>query len=180
MQILPYDRRRAVEYARKWAYSRNPLFYDFKGIGGDCTNFISQCLLAGSCVMNETPTYGWYYHGLNNRAPAWTGVVYLHNFLLRNTGEGPFGAAAPVEKLELGDVIQLGRSNGTFYHTLLVTGQDHRGILVAAHSDDAFNRPLHSYHFHRARGIHIHGVRSNGKCECYEDLLRGTSLFPCL
>ena len=31
----PYDRERAVEYARRWALSRNPLFIDFTGIGGD-------------------------------------------------------------------------------------------------------------------------------------------------
>ena len=179
MQHLQYDRFRAVEYARRWAYSRNPLFYDFKGIGGDCTNFISQCLLAGSCHMNETPTYGWYYHGLNNRAPAWTGVVYLHNFLIRNTGAGPYGSPAPLETLERGDIIQLGRASGTFYHTLLITGKDHRGILVSAHSDDAYDRPLRSYHYHRLRGIHILGVRGGEKCECYEALLQGRALFPC-
>ena len=37
-----YDRRRAREYARRWAYGRNPLFYNFTGIGGDCTNFIVE------------------------------------------------------------------------------------------------------------------------------------------
>lgn len=180
MKLQAYDRGRAVEYARKWAYGRNPLFYDFKGIGGDCSNFVSQCLLAGCCVMNETPTFGWYYHGLNNRAPAWTGVSYLYNFLTRNTGAGPFGVPRAVESLEPGDIIQLGRANGTFYHSLVFTGMDHRGILVSAHSDDAFDRPLHSYHYHRARGIHIQGARSAGQCDCFDALLKGRSLFPCL
>ena len=36
----PYNRERAVEYARRWALSRNPLFENFSGIGGDCTNFV--------------------------------------------------------------------------------------------------------------------------------------------
>ncbi|MBR5616363.1 MAG: amidase domain-containing protein, partial [Clostridia bacterium] len=39
---IPYMRERAVEYALRWALSRNPLFPDFAGIGGDCTNFVSQ------------------------------------------------------------------------------------------------------------------------------------------
>ena len=43
IQLLPYNRRAAVAYAHKWAYSRNPAFYDFSEIGGDCTNFASQC-----------------------------------------------------------------------------------------------------------------------------------------
>ena len=50
-----YVRERAVMYARKYALVRNPLFYSFAGIGGNCTNFVSQCVLAGSCVMNFTP-----------------------------------------------------------------------------------------------------------------------------
>ncbi|MBR2024561.1 MAG: amidase domain-containing protein, partial [Clostridia bacterium] len=54
-----YNRENAVKYARKYALMRNPLFFTFEGIGGNCTNFVSQCILAGSCVMNFTPTFGW-------------------------------------------------------------------------------------------------------------------------
>ena len=43
---LEYDRARAVEYARRWALARNPLFLDFTGLGGNCTNFVSQCIFA--------------------------------------------------------------------------------------------------------------------------------------
>ena len=50
MVIKPYDRRAAVEYAHKWAFGRNPEFYDFSEIGGDCTNFASQCLYAGAVL----------------------------------------------------------------------------------------------------------------------------------
>jgi hypothetical protein len=59
--IRDYDRRAAVEYAHRWAYGRNPRYYDFEKLGGDCTNFASQCLYAGSGVMNYTPQLGWYY-----------------------------------------------------------------------------------------------------------------------
>ena len=43
-----YNRASAVAYARRWALSRNPLFTNFAGRGGDCTNFISQCVYAGT------------------------------------------------------------------------------------------------------------------------------------
>ena len=76
-----YDRRRAREYARRWAYGRNPLFYNFTGIGGDCTNFISQCILAGCCTMNCRETFGWYYNSSYARTPSWTGVQYLYCLL---------------------------------------------------------------------------------------------------
>ena len=33
--IKPYDRDRAVQYAHKWAYARNPAYLDFEELGGD-------------------------------------------------------------------------------------------------------------------------------------------------
>ena len=49
---LEYDRARAVEYARRWALARNPLFLDFTGLGGNCTNFVSQCIFAYNQISN--------------------------------------------------------------------------------------------------------------------------------
>ena len=146
---LPYIRERAVEYALRWALSRNPLFPDFAGIGGDCTNFVSQAILAGSCVMNDTLDFGWYYFSPENRAPAWTGVQFFYNFitgnpeyLRENGGEGQFGAEAPTTMIEPGDVVQLANEQGTYYHTLMITGREGDDFLVSAHTDDARNRPL--------------------------------------
>lgn len=34
-----YDRNAVVLYAHQWAYGRNPAFYDYEHLGGDCTNF---------------------------------------------------------------------------------------------------------------------------------------------
>ena len=82
--LAPYDRRAAVAYAHAWAYGRNPAFYDYEQIGGDCTNFASQCVYAGSGVMNFTQTYGWFYIDANNKSPAWTGVEYFYNFMTRS------------------------------------------------------------------------------------------------
>ena len=44
--LIPYNRRSAVEYAHTWAYGRNPAYFDYQRLGGDCTNFASQCLYA--------------------------------------------------------------------------------------------------------------------------------------
>ena len=154
-----YDRAAVVLYAHQWAYGRNPAFYDYEQLGGDCTNFASQCIYAGAAVMNFTPTFGWYYIDINNRAPAWTGVEYLYNFLTNNEGEGPFAEEAKLNKLEAGDIVQLGTAAGDFYHSPVVVAVRHGRIFIAAHSYDAFMRPLSSYSFARARGIHILGVR---------------------
>lgn len=159
MRIVEYNRTAAYDYARKWALGRNPSYYDFEKIGGDCTNFASQCIYAGSGIMNFTPTFGWFYKSLSNRAPAWTGVKYLYKFLTTNDGVGPFAEEVPLDKLMLGDIIQLGDASGNYYHSPVVVGFKQGDILVAAHSYDVFDRPLSSYTFDRVRGIHISGVR---------------------
>lgn len=159
METLLYDRRAAVEYAKKWAFRRNPAYYNFDNLGGDCTNFASQCIYAGAKVMNYTPTFGWYYINVNERAPAWTGVEYLYNFLTTNEGAGPFGREAPLGELEPGDIVQLGRATGDFYHTPVVVAVRKDAIYVAAHTYDAYMRPLSSYNYSKVRGIHIEGVR---------------------
>jgi len=178
--IKPYQRLRAVEYAQKWAYSRSPLFQDYTDFGGDCTNFISQCLLAGSCVMNPLPTFGWYYRSENDYSPSWTGVPFLYNFLTANMEEGPFGDEIPPDSAELGDIVQLGREDGTYYHTLIITGIRDDEILVSAHDNNAYNRALSSYTYSNARFIHIRGVRFlivENDC-CFNGLINGTSIFP--
>lgn len=178
--IKPYRRMHAVEYARTWALSRNPLFSRFDTFGGDCTNFVSQCLFAGSCIMNETPTFGWFYRAQGDYAPAWTGVPYLYNFLIDNMEVGPFGHEIPVESAEPGDIIQLGRRDDTYYHTLLVTGMREDVPLVCAHDNDALDRPLDTYTYDRARCVHIDGVRFSVAASdcCFEGVISGTSIFP--
>ncbi len=159
MKIKPYNRSVAVAYARRWALSRNPAYYDFQNIGGDCTNFASQCIFAGSGVMNYTPTMGWYYRSINDRAPAWSGVEYLHNFLVSNRTAGPYASAVPRSKAQAGDIVQLGTKEGRFYHCPVITAVTPE-ILVAAHTYDALDRPLSSYRYDTARFLHIEGVRT--------------------
>ena len=177
-----YDRDRALAYAREWAMSRNPLFIDYTGFGGDCTNFVSQCLFAGSCRMNFTPMFGWYYLDAESRTASWTGVRYFYNFLTDNRGEGPFGVETDAAALRVGDVVQLQNKEGTFYHTLFVSGIDpDAGILVAAHSDDAFDRPLSTYTYAAARFLQVSGVRVEldvSAGSCFYDLIGGIAIKP--
>ena len=143
-----YDRGKAVEYARKWALSANPQFYHFGGIGGDCTNFISQCLLAGGGEMNFAYPYGWYYKSSYDRSPSWTSVAQLNKFLLRtDDSRGPLGKIVSLKEVEIGDIIQL-RQNGThFNHTVIVSDIVGEEILVCAHSNDVKDRRLSSYQY---------------------------------
>lgn len=163
MTLHPYDRQAAVAYAHRWAYHRNPNFYNFDKLGGDCTNFASQCLYAGAQVMDYTPTFGWYYNNPNSRAPAWTGVEFFYNYLTRKqVRPGPVGEEADPGQVRPGDFVQLSFSNSVFSHNPVVVAVGSpplpENILVAAHTEDADNRPLSSYPFRNLRFIHIVGV----------------------
>lgn len=165
MFIAEYDRTRAVNYARKWALSYNPAFYSFDEIGGDCTNFVSQCVYAGSGIMNFTPTYGWYYISPQMRSPSWTGVQYFFDFLTGNTGLSAFADVVEYYEANVGDVVQLGDGE-LFYHSLLISEIDDypfenplENIKVCAHSFPALDKPLSLYNFAEARFLHIQGVR---------------------
>ena len=184
LYIEPYDRGRAVEYARRWAFSRNPIFEDFTGQGGDCTNFISQAVLAGSCQMNFTETFGWYFISASNRAPAWTGVEAFFDFFT-GSGDfmpatsrvGPFGYQTDREYVTEGDVVQLADEDGRFYHTLMITKIMGNEIYVSGHTNDARDRPLSSYTNASERFIRIVGVLKQGidtpRFDCFERLMEG-------
>ena len=177
--IKPYLRENALIYAEKYAFSQNPIFGNFRGIGGNCTNFVSQCIYAGSCKMNYTPTFGWYYISLEERAPAWTGVEFFYNFITKNTGVGPFGRECAPDEAEVGDVIQLAKEDGGFYHTLLIVGFEGEDPLVAAQTDDAFERPLSTYEYDYSRFIKSLGVRLDipSNEDCFKSVLEGISLI---
>ena len=161
--LLPYDRSAAVAYAHRWAYGRNPDFYDYEEIGGDCTNFASQCLYAGTGIMNFTPTYGWYYINANEKAPAWTGVEYFRNFLVRKEiSPGPVAVETDLEAIQVGDFLQFNFRGEQFSHTPIVVAIDQparpSNILLAAHSYNADFRPLSTYTFQELRCLHILGA----------------------
>ncbi len=183
----PYDRMRAVEYARAWALSRNPLFFDFTGGGGNCTNFVSQCLLCGSLTMDPTETFGWYYKSVDYRSPSWAGVREFYEFMLGvgdfapvNARRGPFCSEVDRGEVEVGDVIQLANEQGIFYHSLLVSGFADGDILICAQSNDALDRPLSTYSYAAARFLHVRGVRIEAESEpsYFPSLIDGIGIPP--
>ena len=158
LERIEYDRNAAIAYAQKWAMTRNPEYYSFTDIGGDCTNFASQCVYAGCGVMNYTPVYGWYYIDVQNRSPSWTGVEYFFNFMVNNVSQGPYADQTAPDRAMPGDVLQLGDRNGRFYHSLVVLNNTGREIYIAANDYDALYRPLSSYNYSYIRCIHYLGA----------------------
>ncbi len=152
-----YNRSNVYEYAKRWAYLRNPKYYNYDSIGGDCTNFISQCIYAGFNEMNYDKSNGWYYINGNNKSPSWTGVEFLYNFLVNNKDKGPVGKETTIDKLNVGDVVQLNLNGNRFSHSLIVV-QSSKSIyntLVATHTFDTFGKKVSDYNYYSYRCIHI-------------------------
>ena len=147
---MAYQRQNAVNYAHQWAFSRNPKYLDFANLGGDCTNFISQCLLAGGAPMDYRHTYGWYYNSADDRAPAWTSAHYLHQYLLRkDRKKGVYADEIPLSELEIGDITQITFDGIRYTHSQIVVAVGYpvtlEHILIATHDEDSDYRPLQSY-----------------------------------
>lgn len=163
MKELEYNRKNAIEYAKKWAFSRNPNYYNFDSVGGDCTNFISQCIYEGSRVMNYTKDFGWYYIDGNNKSPSWSGVKFLYKFLINNKKEGPYGKEVKIERIQIGDIAQLSFNGSQFVHSLIIVNIDNEtklsNIKIASHTFDSFSKEILEYDFQKIRFIHIEGVR---------------------
>ena len=124
--------------------------------------------------MNFMPTFGWYYIGINDRSPAWTGVKYLFNFLTTNSGVGPYGRQVEISEVMPGDLCQLIIDEEDWQHTPVITAIDgdrpsFETVRVAAHSYDCNCRPLSSYKISAARFIHIDGIRSMQPLEVPEE-----------
>ncbi len=172
----PYIREKALDYARAWAWGgaavlRSPDWPDYEAYGGDCQNFVSQCLLAGGIPMDWQGGFQWKWFGhtpnlwqeARGRSPAWSGVREFYAYCAGNSGSGlaartdiPLGGLLP------GDVVQFSALEN-WRHSALVTGEilDADGVrkdlLVASHCPDRENWPLSAYGYSRVRGIHIRG-----------------------
>lgn len=163
MKNKEYNREKAVQYAKKWALDRNPKYYNFDSLGGDCTSFISQVIYAGTGTMNYNQN-GWYYRNGNDKSPSWSGVEYLHKFLVNNKGVGPYGREVEINEIEKGDIVQLSFDGERFHHSLVVVDivnniKSFSNILISAHTEDSLNRRISTYTFNKIRFIKIDGVR---------------------
>ena len=163
LKINRYNRILAVNYAKKYALTKNPKYHDYSNQGGNCTNFTSQCVFEGAPQMNISSN-GWYYFSPSRTSVSWANVEPFYNFAISNTGEGFFAHHANIETCEIGDVIQLRFKNKTtFSHSLVITQiKNHtpKGIIVCANTNDTLNKPLSYYTYAEMRIIHILGYRT--------------------
>ena len=122
--IISYDPNKAVEYAKNWAYKRNPKYHDYSNEGGDCANFVSQCLIAGG--FSTSGCIGNYGQGGT--------IPYVPNIEICLVQKGWKKATSmPARGIPKGGVITF-NSGG---HTALVV-QGGTNPLIAGHTQDVW------------------------------------------
>lgn len=137
-----YDRLEAVKYAERWWNDYNPKFEKFNV---DCTNYVSQCLLAGGAPMRGSPdrAKGWWYQDANdNWSYSWS-VSHALRWYLSGSTKGLKGKEVEAaEELAPGDVICYDcEGDGKWDHTTIVVAKDANDMpLVNAHTENSRNR----------------------------------------
>lgn len=141
--VPTYDRAAAVAYAERWWNGYNPRFRRF---ADDCTNFISQCLLAGGAPMHDTGNRatGWWYRwtGAHLWSYSWAVSHSLRWYLpIGHRGLRGIAVETPRELLP-GDVICYDfEGDGRWNHTTIVVAKDRQGMpLVNAHTTNSRRR----------------------------------------
>lgn len=134
-----YNRQAAVDYANRWWNRFNPAFPKFDD---DCTNFISQCLLAGGAPMTGAPNRakGWWLKG-GTWSYSWTTSNALR-WYVETSKKGLVGKrVSSVSELRLGDLIFIDfDGDGRINHSLIITSIVKGVPYVNAHTTNSYHR----------------------------------------
>jgi len=199
----PYDRDAAVAYAHQYVNNHNlDRYSDYTGLGGDCTNFISQAIYengnASMFIPSPLPTPtndgqdGWYFLGSMQRASAWNDVGAFYTFVTNDSfleatpgfewyGEGPQGSLVALNQLMKGDVIQYEDGGDTTWDHAVIVVDVINGIpRVASHSIDIDNTAYTTFDWHNKPVIDpnhirfIHIEQSNGQPPVRSEITAGS------
>lgn len=173
-----YNPEVAIQYAMAWVdpvetVRNEAQFGIYDEYGGNCNNYISQCLNAGGIPMdyfgNGDTQWKWYSDEVNleetelGRSPAWAGVAEFYTYARENTG---YGLKAVVDDNvysgSVGDVLQFGH-DGEWAHSVIITEviRDKNGkvldYLINSNTTDRINYPASAYGYAEQRLIKIIG-----------------------
>ena len=141
-----FSRFAMKSYQNNWALSRNPIWADYTGLGGDCQNYASQVIKAGGAPFDESGSYKWYWYSDANRSPSWTGVISMQNYIRYNSGLGPNGKfVSSASTLLTGDMVHIDlNSNGTYDHAVVIYNPG-SSPTVSGHTEDCINKRLSEF-----------------------------------
>ncbi|MBN1594910.1 amidase domain-containing protein [candidate division FCPU426 bacterium] len=136
--VYAYNASKAVSYANEWYNRRNTDDYaNYSSQGGDCANFVSQCLIDGGMDLSQDERI-W--------SPGVGGTIincddlhrHLNEFQHAEINTGTNVNQTP-SNLSPGDVVIYGDNNDPYKHAVIVTSGQGSGARIASHSSDVNN-----------------------------------------
>ena len=144
-----YNREVAVSYAIKYALVPNREYKYYTAIGeggGDCTNFISQCLKAGGAPMDYNNLRPWWYDMKGGKASiCWAVAHSLYWYLKtsRNNNRIKGREVDDIRELEMGDLIFYENHNNVIFHSTIITSfvevYGNREPRISQHTSNQLN-----------------------------------------
>ncbi|MFM9697516.1 amidase domain-containing protein [Streptomyces europaeiscabiei] len=141
-----YNYNAMATYTEKYWKNYNSAYRKYNSAGGDCTNYLSQGLLAGGWKQISTVTpeeYDTWYYASNGTADAWIGVnewSWFTQTAKRTT------ALANVYQMDIGDVLQVDfNKDGDKDHSMMTTYRSSSGVpYLTYHDADTYRRSVAS------------------------------------
>jgi cell wall-associated NlpC family hydrolase len=199
LTVQAYNRTAAVRYALQHVFHPNPDFanMDMLGGGGDCTNFVSQCLAAGGWRMDyRAPGFDseWWYRRLgtgrfdadNNDwwSCTWSLPSLFNQYVTTNFAKPMDLLANPrlARTLKKGDVIFYDwNGDGLFDHSVLVTSF-RKGWPLVTYRTLSPLRPIRNGYWtlrFRRKAKAIMGVRLPNNPRVFPALPDWSKIGPC-
>ena len=139
-----YNVANAIAYADKYCINYNSSYNSYKGRGGDCANFVSQCLFAGGFPQDST----WYKHSV-----AWINVMkqiahFKQYGSFMNANNGNLLAGNPIYFDWNGD--------STYDHATICVGRNNSGTAILdSHTKDLYHATWNNWSFSKAATIQL-------------------------
>lgn len=145
-----YNVSKAIAYADKYCINYNSSYNSYKGRGGDCANFVSQCLYAGGFKQDSV----WYRHSV-----AWINVMKQ---IAHFKQYGKFLNATNGNLLKGNPIYFDWNGDGVYDHATICVGRNNSGTAILdSHTRDLYHATWTNWSFKRAGTIQL---RTSGTC----------------
>lgn len=129
-----YDVSAVISYAKTYWSDYNPNYSNYNDIGGDCANFVSQCLHAGGLEMTD----GWYWHSYSDRSASWVSCLSMYDYF-EDAGYTIIENPSDSQVLAGNPVLYYNSAKERWSHAAICVGNNDSGTpLVAAHNNDYY------------------------------------------
>ena len=128
---LSYNRNSAVNYAQTYCSRYNSNYHNYASVGGDCANFVSQCMIAGGMSFSSCSVSWIDDKGCLPRVSDLRSCLSQKGWKSSSSLPGSFKAGYP-----------LFLSSGS--HAMIAVSVSGSTVYYAAHTNDRCNQPISS------------------------------------